>query len=492
LYGVGLAQPQYFEYVQPAPPPVTVGVAPRVWQIRALVAAGVTVFACLGAAVAAITAITGADYMHGFKRLLDLNAERNLPTWFSTTILLTAAALLGGIAADGLRRHRRAWRFLAVVFVGLSLDETASIHEMSNAPLRAMLHAGPALYFPWILGGLLLASIVLIAEWRLLRALPRRTSVRFVVAGAIYVMGAAGFEALCAPLYARHVHPLVQAALVTTEETLEMVGVALFIAALARFWAVQRISVTFGFDLRTWYAAPRGAVRLPPQRVFRTLLLLAGALALVNLGLQAIHFLTPFKMPHVVRLFDLAREGNVPTWVQSNTLLACGALTALIAAAEWKRKSAFRLHWTLTALFCVYLSADEAASIHEMTVKPLRAAFHTSGLLFFPWILIGLAVSIVVAVAARRFLAHLPARTRRTVILAAIVYVTGAIGVEALSGMYAETHGQRNLVYGVITTIEETLEMVGMSVAVFALLEYLRDNIGRVRVGVAADAEPST
>jgi len=424
--------------------------------------------------------------MHGFKRLLDLNTERNLPTWFSSTILLTAAALLGGIAADRARRHRKSWRFLAIVFVGLSLDETASLHEMSNAPLRAMLHAGPAFFFPWIILGLLLAAIVLIAEWPLLLALPRRTSAAFVVAGAIYVTGAAGFEAIAAPLYANHIHPVAQAALVTIEETLEMVGVALFIVALARFWAVQRISLTLGFDRRPWHDAPRGSLRLPPQPIFRALLILAGGLAVVNLGLQAVHFLTPLEIPRLVHLFDLAREGNVPTWVQSNTLLACGALTALIAAAEWRRRSMFSVHWMLTALFCVYLSADEAASIHEMTVEPLRDAFHTSGLLFYPWIVIGLAVSAAIAVAARRFLAHLPSRTRRTVILASIVYVAGAIGVEALGGMYAETHGQRNLGYGMITTIEETLEMVGMSIAVLALLEYLRDYVGRVRVDVSA------
>jgi hypothetical protein len=220
------------------------------------------------------------------------------------------------------------------------------------------------------------------------------------------------------------------------------------------------------------------------------LLLLAALLAAVNLGLQAVHFLTPLKIPGTVRLFDLAREGNVPTWIQSNTLLACGALAGLIAAAEWKRKSAFRVHWVLTALFCVYLSADEAASIHEMSVKPLRNAFHTSGLLFYPWIIIGIAVAAVIAVASRRFLASLPPRTRWTVILASIIYLGGAVGVEALGGRYAEVHGQRNLPYGIITTVEETLEMVGMSVAVLALLEYLRDRVGRIRLGVAPLSRP--
>ena len=68
---------------------------------------------------------------------------------------------------------------------------------------------------------------------------------------------------------------------------------------------------------------------------------------------------------------------------------------------------------------------------------------------------------------------------------AAVVYVAGALGVEALGGMYAETHGQRNLVYGLITTVEETLEMAGMSIAAFALLEYLRDHIGRIRISIS-------
>jgi hypothetical protein len=486
---VALAQPQRSEYFYPTPAPV-VGVAPHVWQVRALVALGVVSFASLGAAVAVIAALTGSDYMHGFKRLLDLNTERNLPTWFSSTALLTAAALLGGIATDERRRHRPAWRFLAIVFVGLSVDETASIHEMTNAPLRALLHSGPALYFPWILGGLLLASVVLIVEWGLLRALPRRTSVAFVIAGATYVTGAAGFEAIAAPLYARHVHPIVQAALVTTEESLEMIGVALFIVALTRFWAIQGVTVTFGFDTRTRPYTPGGAMRLSPRRVFRILLLVAAGLAAVNLGLQAVHFLTPLKIPGTVRLFDLAREGNVPTWVQSNTLLACAALTGLIAAAEWQRKSPFRVHWVLTALFCVYLSADEAASIHEMSVKPLRDAFHTSGLLYYPWIVIGLAVSVAVAAASRRFLVSLPPRTRWTVVLAAIIYLAGALGVESLGALYAETHGRRNLAYGVFTTVEETLEMIGMSVAVLALLEYLRDCIGPVRFAIAGWPRP--
>ena len=483
---MGLPDPHHVAPAASSPAPVSIWVTPRVLHIRAILVLGVTAFATVGAAVGFIGAVTGADYMLGFKRLLDLNGERNLPTWFSSGILLAAAALLGGLAADTERPHRRAWVFLSIVFVYLSLDEAASIHEMSNAPLRALLHAGPALYFPWIIGGLALAGIVLAVEWRMLRALPPRTAVAFVVSGAVYVAGAVGFEELAAPLYARHAHPVVQAALLVAEESLEMIGVALFIVALARYWTIDRTALTFDFAEASPRTARSSVVSLPPRTVLRALLVAAAALAAVNLTLQSIHFLTPLHMPRLVRLFDLAREGNVPTWVQSYTLLGCGALAALVAFAEWQHRSPFRVHWALTALFCVYLSADEAASIHEMAVRPLRSAFHTGGLLYYPWIVVGAAAALAVAVASHRFIRSLPPRTRRTVIIAAVVYVTGALGVEALGGMYAETHGQRNLTYGLITTVEETLEMAGMSIAAFALLEYLRDHIGRIRLSIAA------
>ena len=448
----------------------------------------VAVGACLaaGAAVAAVSVVTGADQLLGFKRLLDLNGEGNLPTWFSSGLLLIAAMLLGGLAMTVVPAQRRAWALLALVFAGLSLDEAASLHEMSNAPLRRLLHLGPALYFPWIIGGAVVAALVGMSEWRLLRSLPRRTALGFIVAGAVFVTGAIGLEALAAPLYATHAHPLAHAGLVTAEEFLEMLGVSLFIVAVAGYWVATGNAVSLRCEDRGSGGSRTGVLEASPRRVFRLMLATALLLAAVNLTLQAVHFFTPFKMTGLVRLFNLAREGNVPTWYQSSTLLLCAALAAVVAVRAWRDRAPFRVHWALTALFCLYLSADEAASIHEMSVRPLRAAFDTTGLLYYPWIVIGGAVALAVAVASRRFLAALPARTRRTVVLAAVIFVAGALGVEALGGRYAELHGRANFGYGAIATLEETLEMIGVLIAVRALLEYIRDHIGSVRLRLVA------
>lgn len=57
--------------------------------------------------------------------------------------------------------------------------------------------------------------------------------------------------------------------------------------------------------------------------------------------------------------------------------------------------------------------------------------------------------------------------------------------------MFAEANGRDNLRYGVITTIEETLEMVGVVFVLRGLLEHLRDHIGPVTLGARADAARS-
>ena len=46
----------------------------------------------------------------------------------------------------------------------------------------------------------------------------------------------------------------------------------------------------------------------------------------------------------------------------------------------------------------------------------------------------------------------------------------GAIGVELIGGRYLELHGVENLTYAMITTVEESLEMAGVIIFIWALL----------------------
>lgn len=77
------------------------------------------------------------DYLAGhpyrpFAAFLDLNGEGNLPTWYSSIQWFCVATLLGIFAHNNLSPSRgKSWLFvlLPLVFLALSLDEVAQIHE---------------------------------------------------------------------------------------------------------------------------------------------------------------------------------------------------------------------------------------------------------------------------------------------------------------------------------------------------------------------------
>jgi hypothetical protein len=48
--------------------------------------------------------------------------------------------------------------------------------------------------------------------------------------------------------------------------------------------------------------------------------------------------------------------------------------------------------------------------------------------------------------------------------------------------MHAVKHGQENAVFAILVTIEETLEMLGVAVFIYALLCQLESRVSRVEV----------
>ena len=72
-----------------------------------------------------------------------------------------------------------------------------------------------------------------------------------------------------------------------------------------------------------------------------------------------------------------------------------------------------------------------------------------------------------------RFLFHLPRGTRIRVALAGALFVGGALGVELVLGVWAEAHGEDNFVWEMLGLVEESMELMGSSLFLYALLEVL-------------------
>jgi hypothetical protein len=117
------------------------------------------------------------------------------------------------------------------------------------------------------------------------------------------------------------------------------------------------------------------------------------------------------------------------------------------------------------------VSLDEAAEIHEH----LGGLVGTHGILYFDWVIPAAAVVVVLAAVYLPFMRALPRITRNRLVLAAAIYIGGALVMELPLGWWTERHGNDGLGYALIDWVEETLEMAGAAVALVSLLAYRRE-----------------
>ena len=184
--------------------------------------------------------------------------EANFPSFFSSFILFFAAVLLAVIAAlkredrDAFRGH---WQVLSILFFVLATDETVGLHELLIEPLRNAFHLSGYLRFSWVLAGAAFLVVFVVAYTRFLLHLTPRMRLRFLLAGAVYVLGAVVFEALGGAYFTDgNPDPTTDnqtptyLVLMTVEETLEMVGILLFIATLFAYLKTyaHRLIITVG------------------------------------------------------------------------------------------------------------------------------------------------------------------------------------------------------------------------------------------------------
>lgn len=217
-------------------------------------------------------------------------------------------------------------------------------------------------------------------------------------------------------------------------------------------------------------------VRIPNARLTLIHAVAIGLLALAHFVTQWLHVVEGRQSVYgLVEFFDLANEGNLPTFFSIWQLLLCAAVLAIIATIRTGEGDPFRWHWTVLAAVTFYLAVDESAQIHELLIRPMRDLMPglATGLLYWTWVVPGLIGVTVAALAYRRFtFTALPRDIRWQLIGAATLFVIGALGVEMLGAAYFQQHGQDNLAYAGVVLLEEALELSGVLVALNALIRH--------------------
>lgn len=224
-----------------------------------------------------------------------------------------------------------------------------------------------------------------------------------------------------------------------------------------------------------------------PEDRFRTLNLSArkvfGFLIGIDLLLMALHVLGTFiplepSIPRYVETdegsFNLGAESSIPTW-WSSAQLGIAAALALTIGAELRSLSHrhFRYWFALGAVLMGF-SVDEIAMLHERIggglTEPLGI---TSGPFIWSWVIVGMLAVVVFGAVFIRFWLQLPPLPRLLLAIGGGLFVLGALFVEMIGANYYSDHGF-TVTLSLIGTVEEGLEMIGISVTLLGLLTMMR------------------
>jgi hypothetical protein len=214
--------------------------------------------------------------------------------------------------------------------------------------------------------------------------------------------------------------------------------------------------------------------------VKRFCLVLAGAaasLVLIHLIVQVLHY----------RIVTVpAGLNNLPSWYSWTAILIASALLFVTAAVKRRDRDRDAALWGVLGWGFLVMSLDEDASLHESLNTLVYQHTHSYG---FTWTTPALGLIVVVAVVYAGFLLRLPPRLRWLILISGFIYLFGAVGMERISHDWLRAHSANTrdtLEYGVFTGVEECLEMAGIVILIYGLLDDLRAG-GRGTAAPAAE-----
>jgi hypothetical protein len=202
---------------------------------------------------------------------------------------------------------------------------------------------------------------------------------------------------------------------------------------------------------------------LSPARTTRVLCIIVGALLGAHVALQAVHYLWHPLPWLLTNLFDVDVEDSFPTWYSASSLLFAAGLFLTIATRKRRECERWAAYWCGLGIGFLILSIDEIAGLHETinTVLP------------YSWAIPGLCMAAGVGLVYSEFLYRLPRRTGILMAASACIFLGGAAIIEMASDPHFAAHGPHNLSYNLFNAAEEGLEMLGVVLLVYTLLDYM-------------------
>ncbi|MGD1919945.1 MAG: hypothetical protein ACFCAD_14280 [Pleurocapsa sp.] len=228
---------------------------------------------------------------------------------------------------------------------------------------------------------------------------------------------------------------------------------------------------------------------LSAKKIVKFLLTIIFFLIVLNL-IERI-YISWFNINHESQIvsyyFNFDQEFNLPSLYSALALGFSSYLLSIIAVIKKGTKSSYARYWKTLAFIFLYLGIDEACSIHELLNPIVRKATNAQGFFYFAWVIPAFFLLAIFLLIFRKFIFHLPIQTRTLFVLAGFIYVGGALGMELIGGYIADNLGY-NRIYGIVSSIEEILEMLGIVIFIYGLLTYIQSQINELHFSLSFQA----
>ena len=178
--------------------------------------------------------------------------------------------------------------------------------------------------------------------------------------------------------------------------------------------------------------------------------------------------------------FHPNREGGGSAWVGSMFLAGCGF--GLIITGGLIRSSG-QEHWqswiTLAGVL-FFASLDESLEIHEnfgwavvSALKLESSSFNH----FLCWAITYIVVLGSIALNNLNAIRKLPRVTIQGAILAATIFLVGAVGLDLLQSIWQDYQGSDGYVMNIMVLIEETMELAGCGIFIHTVASHLVNHV---------------
>jgi hypothetical protein len=173
----------------------------------------------------------------------------------------------------------------------------------------------------------------------------------------------------------------------------------------------------------------------------------------------------------LLQRLNVDQEISIPTWY--SVCLLFSAFFLLYSIATHPQLLRHRRLWSALTVIFLCLSIIEGIALNDGIGAVLRFVVDvdTDSAFRYRWVIVAIPAVLIIGALYVPFIRALPSRIRLLVILGAALYVGGAIGAEMIN---AYMLGRADiLAVRLVVHIEELCEMIGMSVFIYTLLNYL-------------------